>query len=308
MYGPTGSELMDGMVLLDHFGVMEVRGEDAVKFLHGQLTQDLVLLPVGQARLAAYCTPKGRMLASFVLIKESEQTVLLVCSKDLVASTLKRLSMFVMRAKVKIEDVSALRAVWGRLGQACDRVALPVGAPAWSASVGDGGPIVELPAAGATPRQLMVGARDAQKPVVAQLGRSVWDCSDVLSGVAHVVLATSEAFVPQMLNYESVGGVNFKKGCYPGQEVVARSQFRGTLKRRTFLVKASGPLTAAEVVGMGEETDVGLVVLGGACTPQGPWFGLVCIQTSAATQAGLWAGERVPLELMPLPYALLEDV
>jgi len=138
-----------------------------------------------------------------------------------------------------------------------------------------------------------------------------WDWAEVQSGVAMVGLATSGAFVPQMLNHESVGGVNFKKGCYPGQEVVARSQYRGTLKRRTALVAADGPCTVGQPVFHSDdaEQDCGTVVAA-ASGPDGKWQALVSLQVQA-TQTGslhLDSHAGAALHLLPLPYALLQDV
>ena len=120
-----------------------------------------------------------------------------------------------------------------------------------------------------------------------------------------------EAFVPQMLNYESVGGVNFKKGCYPGQEVVARSQFRGTLKRRAYLVHGTGPMAAGDEVFHESDADqpCGTVVQV-AANPAGGWDAIVSVQTSAAVQGAVRAGlaDGPALQWLPLPYPLLEDI
>lgn len=138
-----------------------------------------------------------------------------------------------------------------------------------------------------------------------------WTWGEVRSGIAPVTAATAEAFVPQMLNYESVGGVNFKKGCYPGQEVVARSQFRGTLKRRAYLVHAEGVLRAGQDVvhAADPEQAAGQVALA-APAPGGGFDAIVAIQVAAAQEGRLTAGtvDGPALTLLPLPYALLADV
>ncbi|MBU4324729.1 MAG: tRNA-modifying protein YgfZ, partial [Gammaproteobacteria bacterium] len=121
----------------------------------------------------------------------------------------------------------------------------------------------------------------------------------------------AEAFVPQMLNYESVGGVNFKKGCYPGQEVVARSQFRGTRKRRAFLVQADEPLTVGQDVFHSSDAEQPCgTVAAAAANPAGGWSATVSMQTSAVAGGSLHAGSATgpELHLLPLPYPLLEDV
>ncbi len=311
MHLPLESSPINGVARLDHYGVIEAAGEEAAKFLQGQLTQDVVLLAPTQARLAAYCSPKGRMLASFVVVKRSEHEFLLVCPRDVLGAVLKRLSMFVLRAKLKLQDASARYAVWGLSGAATWPELAPQ-AP-WSALLRDGAHAVQLYPAGGSARQLLLSPPDAPPPAGAPLAPSVWNWSDVLSGVAPVVAATSEAFVPQMLNYESVGGVSFKKGCYPGQEVVARSQFRGTLKRRTYLAQASAPLHAGQEVwrGTGEGAESVGTVVQAAASAQGQWHALLCLQTSAAQDdagGSLRTAEGAALELLALPYPLVQDL
>jgi folate-binding protein YgfZ len=138
-----------------------------------------------------------------------------------------------------------------------------------------------------------------------------WLLSEVLSGVADVQALTFEAFVPQMLNYESVDGVNFKKGCYPGQEVVARSQFRGTLKRRAYLASASAVLQAGEEVFSASDPSQPSGLVAQAChhAVHGHWA-LVCLQNSALEKdaGGLGTAQGAGLTLHPLPYALRDDI
>ncbi|MDI9333917.1 MAG: hypothetical protein QM533_06035 [Cytophagales bacterium] len=250
------------MDTLNHLSVIRASGADAASFLQGQLSNDFVLLPTNQWQLAAYCSPKGRMLASFWGIKlvstPEWQDIDLVLSKDIAAATLKRLSMFVMRAKLTLTDAS-----------------------------------------------------DRLPELFAQHGLSSWSEREVPRGVARITAPLVDLFVPQMLNYESIGGVSFKKGCYPGQEVVARSQFRGAIKRRTYLVeaildKASEALEGAvgkEVFAAGEEDSVGTLVQAEQNLT------LVCIQTHSA-QAALRLGSKdgTPLKMRQLPYPLLDDI
>jgi folate-binding protein YgfZ len=138
-----------------------------------------------------------------------------------------------------------------------------------------------------------------------------WHWGDVRSGVATLSQPVFEAFVPQMLNYESVGGVNFKKGCYPGQEVVARSQFRGTLKRRGFVVHCEMALAAGQEIfsNTDAEQPVGLVVQA-APAPAGGWDAIVSLQLAALELGPLQVGSHAQarLSLLPLPYALLDDI
>ncbi len=166
------------------------------------------------------------------------------------------------------------------------------------------------PAAG-RPRALWLAPAGTPAPAGPALDPQLWQWGEVASAVATLSAPVAEAFVPQMLNYESVGGVNFKKGCYPGQEVVARSQFRGTLKRRAFVVHSPGPLAAGQEVFHAQDAEqpCGTVVQA-APAPQGGWDAIASLQLSATTGGALHAQapDGPPLDLQALPYLLLADV
>ena len=311
MTGPTASlPAINGVAPLPHLGVIRAEGEDAARFLHGQLTQDFVLLGPDQARLAALCSPKGRMLASFIGIKPTPQEVLLICQADLLAATLKRLSMFVLRAKLCLSDASADFELHGLMGNALEKIAkenrLTMECRDFSS-----GKLIFLPSAPGLERAIWIAPRGTSAPASASLAPDLWQWAEVQSGVAWVSAAIADQFVPQMLNYESVGGVNLKKGCYPGQEVVARSQFRGVLKRRAFIVHADAPLAASQEVFSAADPDqpCGLVVQA-APSPTGGFDAIASLQISAAASPGLHAGspDGPELTLKPLPYTLLADV
>ena len=298
-----------GATPLNHLGVIRIRGADAANFIHNQLTQDFLLLPPQQARLAAFCSAKGRMQASFIGFKPDAETVLLVCSQDLLAATLKRLRMFVLRAKAVLDDASADFALFGCLSPIA---AQPAPEPAiWTlAAYGDGTRIQLYPGAGCH-RGLWIGPAGS-RPALPQLAVDDWLYTDVMSGVATISQPLFEALVPQMLNYESVGGVNFKKGCYPGQEVVARSQFRGILKRRAYIVRGSAPMHAGQEVFSAADAEqaCGVVVQAAAEPGTGAWVGIAALQVQAADHGGLTldAAGGTSLALLPLPYALLDDI
>jgi len=289
-------------------GVIRAEGADAAAFLHGQLTQDFLLLKDDTARLAALCSPKGRMLASFVAWRQAPEQFLLVCARDLLAPTLKRLSMFVLRAKVKLSDATADFDVRGLAGAAIAAAgADPAAAPGQRLAPAEGLSVVALHGCEGVPRALWLAPAGTPAPAGSTLSPETWAWSEVMSGVVTISAPVADAFVPQMLNYESVGGVNFKKGCYPGQEVVARSQFRGTLKRRGYVMTAEAPLAAGqEVFGADPEQPVGTVAVA-APAPGGGWAAFVSMQTAALEAGGLRAGET-PLTVQPLPYPLLEDI
>ena len=291
---PTPITLPHGAVRLHDWGVIRALGADAAKFLHGQLTQDVEHLQVGEVRLAGYCSVKGRLLASFVMWRRGADEVLLACSADLLPAALKRLSMFVLRAKCRLSDASAELPLWGLAGSAATGPAAA-------------GELLPLPPAGvdgaSVARALWVGGADAT-PGAAALDIDAWRWLEVHSGVARIVAATSEQFVPQMVNLELVGGVNFQKGCYPGQEIVARSQYRGTLKRRAYVMESSGPMQAGQEVFLASDAGqpAGMVALAGHWA--GRHAGLVELKIAALAAGALHLGSADGPVLTPgmLPY------
>jgi tRNA-modifying protein YgfZ len=307
-------------------GIIRAQGADTVKFLQGQLTQDVALLGLSEARLAAWCSAKGRMLASFIVLKNTHEDILLLCSPSVLPSTLKRLQMFVMRAQCKLHDATAEFVVQG-LAKA-DAVTAgatnSVAARALQSMVlsRNGTDItVQLPH-GMLQGQRMARSLHVQPALagaqpLAQASSddlAVWQYLEVSSGFAPITAPISEAFVPQMLNYESIGGVNFKKGCYPGQEVVARSQFRGTLKRRGYIVSCAAPLAAGQELFDSRDTEQPCGTIAYAAQqpgtgPERPWLAIASMQTSAADSPGLLASAQGPaVQLQALPYVLLDDI
>lgn len=306
----TNSTALNGVAALPHLGVIRAQGEDAARFLQGQMTQDFALLGPDQARLAAYCSPKGRMLASFIGVRDGNDGFLLVCSRDILAQTLKRLGMFVLRAKVRLSDASAEVQLAGLAGDAI-RSTADRGRSTLGLIDFEHGKLIWLHPAGTQARALWIAPAGVSLPAGPALDTAVWQWGEVLSGVAPVTAPIVEAFVPQMLNYESVGGVNFKKGCYPGQEVVARSQFRGTLKRRAFRVHGDAPMNAGEeVFSAADPAQPCGLVAAAAPSPSGGHDAIVSIQISAAEANDLRLGSAggTPLALQALPYTLLDDI
>jgi tRNA-modifying protein YgfZ len=224
---------------LNRYGLLAVTGADARDFLHRQLTNDIENLPADRAALAGWCTPKGRLLASFLVIPSSDG-FLLQLARDLAPSVAKRLSMYVLRSKVKITDESDAWAQYGIWDKS-----LAIGAVAW-----EGGVVTARVDDG---RFLRIGrglTLPAEKPEEA------WTLAEIRAGRPLISAATQDQFVPQMVNFETLGAVNFQKGCYPGQEIVARAQYRGEVKRRLKRVQ----LPAGTELKPGQEFDGGVVV------------------------------------------------
>ena len=289
-----------GAVRLTDWGVIRAQGADAATFLHSQLTQDIEGLGPSEARLAGYCSPKGRLLASFVVWRPTPDEVLLACSADLLAPTLKRLSMFVLRAKCKLSDASAELALYGIVG---DAVPAAVGAVQREADR----TLVRLADAEGQPRVLLAQPAGAAAPDGPALDLATWNWLEVRTGVARIVASTVEQFVPQMVNLEVVGGVNFRKGCYPGQEIVARSQYRGTVKRRAMLFDGDAELKPGQEVFHSDDPGqpAGLVA-NAARGPAGTSSALIEVKLAALAGGSWHAGSADGPLLQPraLPYEL----
>ena len=307
---PATGTPFDGAVRLADWGVIRATGADAASFLHGQLTQDTQSLREGSARLAGYCSPKGRLLASFIVWRADADTLLLACSADLLPATLKRLSMFVLRAKCKLSDASAEVALYGLVGPSAAAWLGENPPDAWKTRAAGTGLAIGLPLAADTPRWLLAQAATDAAPALPALAAEAWAWLEVQSGVARITAPTVEHFVPQMVNLELVGGVNFQKGCYPGQEIVARSQYRGTLKRRAMLFDSAVPLAAGQEVFHSADPGqpAGLVALA-APRAGGGSSALVEIKLSALDSGSLHLGAADGPRLQPaaLPYAIPVD-
>lgn len=324
----TDSMTLGGALRLNELGVIVAEGADAASFLHGQLTQSMQNLGLDRARLAGYCSPKGRLLASFVACRLGadlqDERIGLVCSSDLLAPTLKRLSMFVLRSRCKLQDGSAGLSVWGLTGNSA---AAWLGSEAADAAAWRSGLAphnqdarwIRLPdghahgqKADAVPRWLLVAPAHAPAPELPSLGETAWSWLEVSSGIPRIVAATSDHFVPQMVNFEVIGGVDFQKGCYPGQEVVARSQYRGTLKRRTLLMQSTVELEpGAEVFHSSDpEQPAGEVVLASPA-PDAGFAALVEVKLAALESTSGEHGFTArggELTLGKLPYPLTSPV
>jgi folate-binding protein YgfZ len=312
--------LPSGVLKLEHLGIIRVTGADAVSFLQGQLTNDVALLGMNESRLAAFCSAKGRMQASFTVYKraaidEAQTTpdIYMVCSRDILAPTLKRLSMFVMRAKAKLTDVTDEYNIYGLTGSNINLIATQsINTPAtaiFNASI-----VIALRPALGQARALCIMPAGEAAPVGEALSAELWNWGEIHAGIVTIAAPIVEAFVPQMLNYESVAGVNFKKGCYPGQEVVARSQFRGTLKRRAYVVHIDGddsqPFVSQEVFHESDAEQPCGMVAQVAAHPKSGFSAIISMQTSAAESGKLTLGSATGanITLLPLPYPLLEDI
>ncbi len=299
-------------------GLIAVAGDEATHFLHNQLTNDVENLGPAQARLAGYCSPKGRLLASLLLWKSAD-TIVLQLPRQILPAIQKRLQMFVLRAKVKLSDISDNHVILGLSGAAAG-AALAPWFPAlpqvpYLKTESDAGVLIRLAdAAGAAryqwiaPPDIATTAWPALLQTLQPAASAAWRLSDIEAGIPQITQATQEQFVPQMINFEAIGGVNFKKGCYPGQEIVARSQYLGKLKRRMMPAEldASQVQAGMEVFAGGDPDQPCGMVVNAEFREPGLAECLVEIKTAVLEQdtIHLGAADGPVLRFKPLPYPL----
>jgi len=297
---------------LNHEGILAVRGADAAKFLQGQLTCNLNYLNADYSSLGARCTPKGRMTSSFRILAEGEG-FLLAMAKELLESQLTDLKKYAVFSKAALSDdstqwtrfgLSEADAVLAELGLKLSGEADQVARADGLIAIGLGQGRVELWVS--TERAASV--IDLLQARLPHADLNDWLLGQVRAGVGQVFGATRELFIPQMINLQAVGGVSFKKGCYTGQEIVARMQYLGRLKRRLQRLKldsAELPEPGRELFSPVHSTSVGEVVLA-ARAADGVEL-LAVLQDDAVADGNVRLGEDQPLRLLDLPYVLDSD-
>ena len=298
---------------LTHLGVIEFSGEDAKSFLHNQLTSDVNHLEPASAQHSSWCTAKGRMLASFLLHCNATGYRALL-SADLLAATCKRLQMFVLRAKVAISDVSDGHELIGVSGPnsaaALTHAGLPAPAREMEVAAFADGQVIRLD----DKRYILVVASVAATTLWTRLaenarpvGTPVWQWLDIQAGAPLISEATKEAFIPQMTNFDKIGGVSFHKGCYPGQEVVARTQYLGKVKRHLYRIHADNAIAAGTPIFCAQSPDpehpCGMVA-NAAPSPGGGYDALAVIQETFATANDLELGALGGQRMAGAPSAL----
>ena len=302
---------------LSGLGAIKASGDDATTFLHNQFTNDLKALAPGQSQLSGYCSPKGRLLALFRVIA-LEEGYLLILPREVLPQTLKRLRMFVLMSKVELVDVSDEIVQIGLSGPDAETLLQPhfneVPSAVDQAVSREELTAVRIP--GPMPRFHIFGTANAMEPLWRSLSESVaaagpgnWELLDIKAGLPVIHKENVEAFVPQMVNLQAVGGLSFTKGCYPGQEVVARMQYLGKLKRRMYIAHAEGdtpPAPGTPIVSMedGKTRKVGQVVAAQLTAPTEIALTAV-IEIAAAEGKALHiestSGSTLALETLPYP-------
>lgn len=323
------------MADLSHFGAIRFSGEDAQSFLQGQLTCDVAQLDISTALYGSYCNPKGRMLASFLIWKDRAGFVMQL-PRELQAGIQKRLSLYVLRSKVKLADDGDSLVRIGLSGEKAERLVsetmealeamnsaplLEDGVPMkLGAFHGERAGVLRL---AADRFELITSAErapelwDRLSQTAVPVGAASWSWLDIRAGIPVIMPSTQEQFIPQMVNLEAIGGVSFRKGCYPGQEIVARTQYLGKIKRRMYLANIRPPSAFPLVAGGDElfsadmeDQTVGMIV-NAANSPDGGVDALAVVQTACAGEVReskiRWRSLEGPaLALMPLPYPVEE--
>jgi len=323
-YGDTTAELRhtkNGTVIADlsHFGLIHFSGEDAHTFLQRQLTCDVKKNKPGVAQYGGYCNPKGRLLASFLLWQNEGYLMQLPAS--LCASIQKRLSLFVLRANVQLTVNSNSLIRIGVAGKNARMLAEEISGvkfdPDRRLTITHNEQVSILCH---TPNRYELLTNIEYAPTLwaylrknaIPAGATCWDWLEVQSGIPVILPATQEQFIPQMVNLDAIEGVSFQKGCYPGQEIVARTQYLGKIKRRMYLasISTNAPVTAGDelfsTVMPGQSCGK---IVNAAPSPRGGYDVLAVIQmNSVETGKVHWKTlDDLALEINPLPYSLLLD-
>jgi folate-binding protein YgfZ len=300
---------------LSQHGLIRFSGEEARTFLHNQLTCEVAGLGPARSTYGAYCTPKGRVLATFLLWC-SEQGYFMQLPSSLREPVQKQLSKYILRAKVRAADASAEWAILGAAGKDAGELVKRIVGPAPESVHGvlhapDAmlirlpGDRIEIVAARAKAPRI----REALAAGAERVDADDWQRLDIFAGVPTILPATQEAFVPQMVNLDLIGGVSYEKGCYPGQEIVARMHYRGTLKQRMHLAHAAAagqPQPGDKLYSPDFGEQASGTVVNAARAPGGGYDLLAVIQISAAGRGEIrWNAPDGPkLELLELPYSV----
>src|ERR1700733_487594 len=284
-------------------GVLRVHGADALTFLQGQVSNDVMRLTPSQALLAGYHNPQGRVIALLRLVQLAPADVLAILPRELAPAVAARLAKFILRAKVQVSDASAQWSVTGLLGGNAVTAA-GEGWPQTPDGAARRGESIAVRLAGDTPRWLLVApaAQLATPAGCVAAPREVWQRLSIAAGEPQVYARTAEEFVAQMLNLDALGAIDFDKGCYTGQEVIARAHYRGRVKRRLqrFRTDQSVQLKAGDsgVVADGRT----FTVIEVACLEEGGCEFLAVARLSG--EAAAPAGSSIRAQQLPLPYEL----
>lgn len=295
---------------LPALGVLHVAGSDAVDFLQNQLTQSVRDLGQEQTRLAAWCNAKGRTRALF-RVMPTDTGILLVTDNELLEAVQPKLQMFVLRAQVALTRLSESEGFLGFAGPAAEVLLTEMAGslPTEAGGLTRAGDlhIVALPH-GDRLRYLLLAPTEQLADIRARAEQALtvgnaefWRLLDIRAGLPEVTLPTQETIIPTMLNLEPLGGISYEKGCYPGQEVVARMHYLGQLKRRMYRAQTNTPTPAAGTGVTDAKGGTAGTVVSAANTPEGSSELLAVLRIDAAEAGELFVNDQ-PITLLDLPY------
>lgn len=300
---------------LSHLDCLQVTGDDAESFLLNQFSNDIQLLDENHSQLTTYCNPKGRMFALFRVYR-IENGYILLSDPGIGSSLQARLKMFVMRSKVEIENYSNRFAMLGLSGANVRDLlsdAMQTDPPELEDQVVHSSSLTVIRQYGSQDRFLVAGEPENLKSLWLKLaekckpvGRTAWDWLDIQAGLPTIHSQTSEEFIPQMLNLDVLNALNFKKGCYPGQEIIARMKYLGKLKQRMFLghIEGASPLPGDGLFAEGFGAQSAGTVVSSAPAPDGGFDCLFIAQLKVIGTEPLHLGsvDGPELSLRELPY------
>jgi folate-binding protein YgfZ len=307
----TETEALDeanSLADLSQFDVLTISGQDSADFLHAQFTSDVSALGVNELQQSSWCNIKGRVIASFLLYR-SQNGYYLLLKRDMTELILKRLSMFVLRSRVSIENKSNELIRIGIRGDNSHQLYQQ-----FLESNSEASTITLLSIKGAVPRSIVLCAPDLAKVLWQKLaeqsiavGSSHWSLFDIRAGIAWVGESGSEEFLPQSLNLDLTGGLSFSKGCYPGQEIIARMHFRGKLKQRLFLAQVSvkeKPAAKTRLYVPGLNQHVGMMVNSVVQENDNCLMLVVLDLESKNSEIHLESADGAKINILSLPYSL----
>lgn len=291
---------------LSGFALLAVSGEDRHAFLHGQFINDLNLIENPAAQLSAWCNAKGQVITNFIIINTGI-SYLLLFKQELKEFVLKRLTMFVMRSDVTIEDITDSSPLVG-LANIDDLSVLGSDIPDNAGEVHAVDGLVIICHPDNSGRYLITGSIEALTKKLPELNKtlassSIWNLLDILAGLPWITSKTQEQLLPQMLNLDALKGLSYQKGCYPGQEVIARLHYRGEVKKRLQLITSGHELTVGGDIYLEQSEDKAGSIINSGHHPDGDYYGLAVIELDKLNEK-LYSdsNSKKSIGLIKLPY------
>lgn len=305
----AGSRAEKSVFPLTHLGVLKISGNDAGKLLQGQMTCNINDVIETKSSIAAMCNPKGRAIATLLIVRKNDYFLLLL-STDLVETVKAKLKMYVLRSDVKIEDGFDDFCLFGLCEPGQSASAFTTETPENRIAVNLPGPLNRKFLLTDADNAIQLWTQFVELEGYCQAGSSEWRYFDIMSGLPWITAATSEEYIPQMLNIDKLGGISFNKGCYTGQEIVARTHYLGKNKRELFLAECRTSIKPEPNTAVVNPGDYGQEIIGWVLQSeknsqnQENYLLLIVLQNTEteSNNLALMDDERTQLTLLPLTY------